>query len=236
MLAELFSFSLAKRKASLDAFWIHPVVHFWARERLNTQEKQRKAQEALILVGGISKNDTNKSVDDWAFEKRIWSHVEAVRMSLTELPQLCDQAEVGLKAICHIGHMHVGHGFYSQARNLFQRSFTGQQKLLGNDHLDTLNTVHSLGIVFDNQGEYSKALEWYQRALDGREKTLGKDHLHTLNAVHNMANVFNNQGEYSKALEWHQRALDGRGKTLGKDHPDTRTSARMVETLAPLHT
>ena len=194
-------------------------MHSWARERLDIQPKQRKAQEALILVGGIFKKTENKSMYDWAFEKRIWSHMETVRMSVTELPRHPEHAVCC--ATSTIGHMYFDHGFYSQSGNLFQWSFEGQQKHLGDDHLDTLEAAHNMARVFYSQGEYSKALEWYQRALDGREKTLGKDHPSTLITVNNMAVVFDSQGEYSKALEWYQRALDDREKTLGKDHPST---------------
>ncbi|KAI5849924.1 hypothetical protein BZA05DRAFT_63506 [Tricharina praecox] len=107
------------------------------------------------------------------------------------------------------------------ALTLFQQALDGCEKALGKDHPDTLATVHSIAITYDNQGDYHKALEWFQRALDGREKALGKDHHYTLATVHNMANTFHQQGDYHKALEWLQRALDGREKALGKDHPDT---------------
>jgi len=196
-------------------------VHFWARERLDTQTKQRKAREALVLCGGMYQHIDDKSMHDWAFERRIWSHLEMSRLSLMELPNHFEQARGVFQATSQIGCMYVDHRFDSQAGNLFELLFEGQQELLGDDHLDTLDTVNNMANVFESQGEYSKALEWYQKALDGCEKTLGKDHPSTLDTVNNMANVFDSQGEYSKALELYQKALDGREKTLGKDHLST---------------
>src|SRR5258705_13945393 len=94
--AELFRFSLAKRNASNDAFWIHPVVHLWARERLDTQSQQTKTQEALILCGRF-KESHDKLPQDWVFERRIWSHMEMVRRNVRTLPtvsNLVDRAVV----------------------------------------------------------------------------------------------------------------------------------------------
>jgi len=122
-------------------------VHFWARERLDTQSKQRKAQEAIILVGGISKKREDKSTYDWTFEKRIWSHLETVRMSVTELPKHLKRAGEVFRATSAIGEIYFRHGFYSQAGNLFQWSFQGQQKLLGDEHLDSLDTIHNMAVM-----------------------------------------------------------------------------------------
>ena len=110
---------------------------------------------------------------------------------------------------------------YTEALEWYQRALDGYEKVLGKDHADTLNTIHNMASVFNDQGQYEKALEWYQRALDGYEKVLGKDDADTLNTIHNMAIVFKNQRLYEKALEWYQRALDGYEKVLGKDHADT---------------
>ena len=74
-LGEIFSLSLARRKASDDAFWIHPLVHAWARERLDSQTKQKKTKEAVIVCGQFRKDEHDKSIDAWAFERRIWSYV-----------------------------------------------------------------------------------------------------------------------------------------------------------------
>jgi len=51
---------------------------------------------------------------DWAFEKRIWSLLKIVRMSLTALPNLSEKAE-GISRNFR-SWLHVDHGF----QNLFQ--------------------------------------------------------------------------------------------------------------------
>ncbi|KAI5842037.1 hypothetical protein BZA05DRAFT_208713 [Tricharina praecox] len=222
--AELFRISLARRNGSRDAFWIHPVVHLWARERLDARSQQTKAQEALILCGRISKDYNAKSRQDWDFERRVWSHMDTVRRSIIRTepttPIMVNAALVFYSA-AQLGRIYASHRLDKPVANLFEWSLAGQEELLGKDHPDTLSTVNYMADVFSYQSEYDKALEWYQRALDGREKSLGNDHPDTLTTVDNMAGVFRSQGQYEKALEWRQRALVGREKSLGKDHPDT---------------
>jgi len=103
----------------------------------------------------------------------------------------------------------------------YQRALDGSERVLGNDHPDTLGTVNSIANVFQLQGDYDKALVWYQRTLDGRERALRKDHPDTVSTVHNTANLFQSEGDHDKALVWHQWALDGFERALGKDHPNT---------------
>jgi tetratricopeptide (TPR) repeat protein len=225
-LAELFSFSLAKRKASQDAFWIHPVVHSWARERLDTHLNQKKAEEAIILFGGIVKGTDEKQPNHWAFERRIWPHIESIQRSWGALSMLSNTLADGkilFQRASGMGQLCIQHGLYSPAVHMLEWALDGYEKTLGKDHPSTLNTVHNMAMVFDKQGQLEKALKWYGRALDGTEKTLGKDHPSTLNTVHNMAMVFDKQGQLEKALKWYGRALDGTEKILGKDHLRTLT-------------
>ncbi|KAF8241211.1 hypothetical protein K440DRAFT_11140, partial [Wilcoxina mikolae CBS 423.85] len=223
-LGELFSFSLARRKASEDAFWIHPVVHMWARERLDTHLKAQKTEEAVILCGRVLTQQSDKPPHRWAFERRIWLHIESVQRHLRTLPRLSNLlggGEMLFNAASNMGQLYYNHGHYSQAIYLLEWALAGLEHFLGEEHASTLSTTDSMAGAFHKQGQYEKALEWYRRALEGREKTLGKDHPDTLLTVHNMAWVFLQQMQYEKALEWCRRALDGREKTLGKDHPDT---------------
>src|ERR1700710_2351592 len=81
-LGEIFSLSLARRKASDDAFWIHPVVHAWASERLNSERRREKTKEAVIVCGQLSMSGNDIRSNKWAFERRILSHLESAQTCL----------------------------------------------------------------------------------------------------------------------------------------------------------
>jgi tetratricopeptide (TPR) repeat protein len=235
-LEEVFSFSLTKRKSSEseDALWINPMVHNWARERLDTQSKQKKLEEAVILCGRLCIHENVKQPHDWAFERRIWRHMNSVLRILKAFPELLNtstfaRGEILFQEVSNMGLLWDQHGLYSDAKYVPQWALDGFEKTIGKDHPNTLTAVHNRALVFKNQGQYGTALEWYGRALNGREKTLGKEHISTLDTVNSMAALFSNQGQYKKALEWYGRALEGRKKTLGKGHPSTLQTLRRFE-------
>jgi hypothetical protein len=50
---------------------------------------------------------------------------------------------------------------------MFVRALAGKEKALGPDHASTLDTVHSLGLLYSDQGKLAEAEQMYQRALLG---------------------------------------------------------------------
>jgi tetratricopeptide (TPR) repeat protein len=115
---------------------------------------------------------------------------------------------------------------YEEARRVYEKCLLGREKVLGEDHKDTLMTVNNLGEVYRRMKDYEKALECYERALKGSEKTLGKTHPDTLGTVMNIAIVYDaGMKDYEKAGELYRRALEGNEAQLGKDHESTKRCA-----------
>jgi hypothetical protein len=65
---------------------------------------------------------------------------------------------------------------------MFRRALQGQEQVLGDDHRDTLNSVHWLGLCFYNQHRFTEAEAIFRRAFQGREKVLGHDDKATLSS------------------------------------------------------
>ncbi|KAL7270904.1 hypothetical protein RUND412_006376 [Rhizina undulata] len=245
-MGDFFTFSLVKRKDSEDSFWIHPLVHTWTRERVNSiPERRQNAENAIALVTStIVTNENKRSPADWIFARRILSHIHRLYIgSAYKKLGLYSQAEVSYgNALAgyekefgsdHHSTLTTAHNLasifddqrrYNEAFEMYQRVLAGYEKALGSDHPSTLTTVYNMGTVFNSQGRYNEALEMYQRALAGQEKALGSDHPHTLTTVHNMASIFDDLGRYNEALEMYQRVLAGEEKALGSDHPSTLTT------------
>jgi tetratricopeptide (TPR) repeat protein len=212
----LLSFALLYRLETLN-YRIHRLVSSAIRAHLGAQAKDMHLETVLEFLLAAFPGDVYK---DMQTARQIVPHAVAA-LEYTAVAHRNPEFKLHCRLKHRVGSTLYEMGDYQGALEWYRRALDGREKTLGKDHPNTLSTVHSMAIVFDNQGEYDKALEWDQRALDGREKTLGKDHPNTLSTVHNMAGVFTKQGEYDKALEWYQRALDGCEKTLGKDHPNT---------------
>jgi tetratricopeptide (TPR) repeat protein len=70
------------------------------------------------------------------------------------------------------------------------------EKMLGIDHLLTLDSMNNLASVLGSQGKYDEAENMHRQALELMEKMLGIDYLSTLDSMNNLALVLGSQGKY----------------------------------------
>ena len=76
-IALLESFSLVKRTTH-DNFTIHPVVHTWARERLQITEKEKIIKKLLPVLNRVmSQEAINRESPEWngTEERRLFVHL-----------------------------------------------------------------------------------------------------------------------------------------------------------------
>ena len=101
----------------------------------------------------------------------------------------------------------------------------------GHDHTNTVEAVHWLAWLTQENGDYSKAEKLWLEALAIDEKLFGKGTIQTTRRLHLLANLYREQGDYDRAGRLLQTALEIREKHLGPDHPDT---AQIVRSLGIL--
>ena len=61
-----------------------------------------------------------------------------------------------------------------------------QRRVLGDDHEDTLRTMHSLADNYYSQEKYDEAERLYEDCLARRRRVLGDDHEDTLRTMNNL--------------------------------------------------
>lgn len=76
------------------------------------------------------------------------------------------------------------------------------------DHLSTLDTVNTFGILYRKLGRLDEAEKMYQRVLQGKEKVWGPDHISTLDTVNSLGILYANLGRLEEAEKMYQRARD----------------------------
>ncbi|MFM9594175.1 tetratricopeptide repeat protein, partial [Streptomyces scabiei] len=64
-----------------------------------------------------------------------------------------------------------------------------RERILGQDHPDTLRARHNLAVSYSTAGRTQDALDLHEQVLADRERILGQDHPDTLRARHNLARV-----------------------------------------------
>ncbi|KAF7968775.1 hypothetical protein HWV62_29350 [Athelia sp. TMB] len=126
-------------------------------------------------------------------------------------------------------------GRYNEAEALLIRVLAQREKAagIGEEHLDTVGTVHALAEVYMALGKYDHADKCFGRALAGREKQIGPDHADTLATLYRLARLRYLQCRYDDAEELYVRLLEKRQFQLGAEHLDTLDA---LEGLAHVYT
>jgi hypothetical protein len=73
----LKSYSLVQRKGSPDAFSIHPLVHYWARERLTLDLKQKYTRRSLSILTHAVERGQDRPNHALNFGRRVVPHLDA---------------------------------------------------------------------------------------------------------------------------------------------------------------
>lgn len=67
------------------------------------------------------------------------------------------------------------------------------------DDMVVIDSIHLLGILYNDQDRLPEAEAMFQRALQGKEKALGPDHTSTLVTVGNLGLLYHDQGRLPEA-------------------------------------
>jgi tetratricopeptide (TPR) repeat protein len=106
-----------------------------------------------------------------------------------------------------------------------------QERILGADNRETLQTANSLALAYQDAGRLTEAAVLHQRTLARRAQTLGPSHPQTLISANNLAAVFMEAGQTDEAIAIFERTLASREQTLGPGHPDTLASRNNLATV-----
>ncbi|GMH87563.1 hypothetical protein TrVE_jg9523 [Triparma verrucosa] len=160
------------------------------------------------------------SADEMSDEEEI----EKIGMILKRMKEkLGEDNLVYLETLGELGVTLMDNGKVEEAKEAILMCLAGQEKVLGDDHKDTMGTLNNLGCLYNDElEEYDMALEYYERALKGSEKAMGKNHPYTLMTMMNIAIVYEADGKFKEAVEIYQRTLEGHVSLLGKEHEDTK--------------
>ena len=131
----------------------------------------------------------------------------------------------------NLGFLYETQGRYSEAEPLFKRALHASERLLGENHPQTLGSMNNLAAAYKDQGQYAKAEPLLKRALAASERVLGKEHPQTLGSANNLAELYRAEGLYGEAEPLYRSALDGRQRVLGPEHLQTLLSASNLGSL-----
>jgi tetratricopeptide (TPR) repeat protein len=91
-------------------------------------------------------------------------------------------------------------------------------QILGEDHLDTANTLNNIGIAKSKLGLHADAIKALGRAQDIRKRQLGENHLEVAATLHNRGNVCLAAEDFLEAAKHFQQAKEIQEAQLGSEH------------------
>ena len=215
----LLSFSLMKREQSLNFFSVHPLVHYWSRERIAKSEQRKMClMGSTILSCAISWEFETR---DYKLRRLIFPHIKAIKLHEREIElikQYYDDEWSNFALV--LGE----NGDLNNAEQLEVQVMDMRKKLLGAEHPDTLISMGNLASTYRNQGRWNVAEQLEIQVMNMRKKLFGAEHPDILVSMGNLANTYRNQGRWNEAEQLEIQVLDMRKKLLGAEHPVTLTS------------
>ena len=215
----LLSFSLMKREQSLKTFSVHPLVHYWSRERMLKSDQQKMyLMGSTILSCAIS---WDFETQDYKLRRLIFPHIKANKLyekQIGVVKQYYDDEWNNFALVL------LENGNWNSAELLQIQVMEMRKKILGAEHPDTLSSMANLASIYWKQGRWNEAEQLNIQVMDMLTKLFGAEHPHTLSSMVNLASTYWNQGRWNEAEKLQIQVLDMRKKLFGTKHPDTLSS------------
>jgi CHAT domain-containing protein/Tfp pilus assembly protein PilF len=115
-------------------------------------------------------------------------------------------------------------GEYAKARQLYERTLSIQERVLGPVHPRVAITLNNIALLRQKEGEYEESGALLERVRSIDEKEYGPIHPTVATDLNNLGLNYLAKGEYAKAESLIRSGLDIREKAFGPNHPDVAQS------------
>jgi tetratricopeptide (TPR) repeat protein len=200
-------------------FSMHPLVQSWLR--LQTSGDTGPSKQDLLIRLLASSITIGRPYEYLEFNQVLRPHI-----------QLVDE-----KRVKCIGDKHAfryvlyENGDYSRALDYLKSCVEDERKTLGEEHHETLSSMHNLSTCYSRVGKYVEALEVGEKVMGLHQKSLGDEHPYTLRSMDNLSIRYSQVGRYAEALEMGEKVTSLYQKKLGNEHPDTLCSMHNLSIL-----
>lgn len=202
----LREFYFVRRNAESDSFSIHPVVHQWLRQRLESEDWHANLNAAISLLG--------RSVplahfhEPWILQRRLVAHVDCCLELLLEARDDKIDSPEGFQGLAVLM---FDQGAFERAEDLYRRAGEGWSRRRGPDHWQTRRAYHDLGLAYRTLRKYDEAEALWKRLLDACIRTEGAAFTQgACRLLDDLGRLFTLTQRYGEAETHFQRALAGR--------------------------
>lgn len=187
-------------------------------------------EQASALLRGADPATPELSLQHRAFEA-YWSRINAadvvrkVIVSAVLEPgekavreRFKDQERLAVRLLQQVAIVHAELGFHESSERLQREVLAARRRVLGNGHMDTLESMNLLATLLSERGHNAEAETYLRESLDLHLKLLGPTHVQTIEAHRILGFALLGTGKFEEA-EAHFRVASETGiSTLGADH------------------
>jgi tetratricopeptide (TPR) repeat protein len=215
----LRSFCFISDETDSTTFEMHALVQLATRTWLAANgELERWKQQ---FVSSLSAAFPTGEYENWAVCQKLFVHAKmAVAQKPEDKSSLVEWATLLYRAAWYAWQR----GNAVDSERLALESMKAQQKVLGEEHRDTLSSMGMVGLARSLGGRWREAAEIEVKKMNASKTVLGPDHPNTLSSMANLAMTYSNQGRWEDAEMLQVEVLKTSKTKLGADHPDTLNS------------
>jgi tetratricopeptide (TPR) repeat protein len=134
-------------------------------------------------------------------------------------------------ALNDLGDLKFEQGKYRDAESLFREALQIRQRLLGEAHLQTLETLNDLALTLQRLDEIRQAVPMLRQVFDGHRRALGNNHPDVAQSANNLAMAHYRLKEYAEAEPLFREALAINRQAFGNEHPEVATTLSNLASL-----
>lgn len=166
----------------------------------------------LVTIASMSSRALWRSGNPAAAERLAQASVKAADRLGTDYP-------ASLTARSQLAQV-VALTRYAEAEQMLHQLLPDQQRILGDEHHDTMASQRVLARLTGLQGRYQQAEQMYRQLLKDRHRFLGDEHPETLATRHGLAGMVERVGHYAEAEQMFRELLADQQRILGEYHQE----------------
>ncbi|MFI6131181.1 FxSxx-COOH system tetratricopeptide repeat protein [Micromonospora sp. NPDC051141] len=199
---------------------VHRLVQAVTRLNQPAEDLDSPVDDATGLLVAAVPGDPLANPAGWPRWTALLPHIDVLTGAVPAEARTPEQLYLADRAAT----FRQGQGQHAAAISQFERVLADRRRILGDDHPDTLSSVHNLASVYTAVGRVTEAIRLFEQVLADCRRVLGDDHPNTLTSASNLAGAYESAGWVTKAITLYEHVLADHRRTLGDDHPDTLSS------------
>lgn len=199
------------------------VAMVQARQTQAQAEQKLKVAEILQSIVG--------EANPWDAGRINVTVLEALNTSVQDIEKdIADDPLVAAAVQNAIGKIYLSYSELDQAGHHLGRALQTRLTELGENHVDTAESLNDMGELRYLQGQYGKAAELWQRALNVRTRLLETDDERTAETLNNLGNLRRKTGDPKAAERDLRKALSMRERILARREADSTSTEKERKT------